>query len=58
LKYGPKSEEFLGTKYFRPSGLFNETVTIEEGITNMILKDELDYEFKMVSRYEKEIAHL
>ena len=58
LKYGPKAYEFIGTRYFRPSEVFNETITIEKNITNLILKNELDYEFRIVSKYDKEIAHL
>jgi hypothetical protein len=49
------ADEFIGNKYFRPSGLFNESVTLQKNITHLILKDELDYEFRMIAAYEKEI---
>ena len=55
LKYGPMADEFVGNRYFRPSGVFNESITLQKNISYLILKDELDYEFRMITDYEQEI---
>ena len=43
MQFGPKAKDFVGTKYLRLSGVYNESIVLEENIDYFILKNELDY---------------
>ena len=56
MKHGDKKDQYVGNNYFRPTGIYDETIELEKNVEYLILKDELDYEFNMIFEYDKEMA--
>ena len=43
MQFGEEGDKFVGTKYLRISGVYNESLVLQENINYLVLNNELDY---------------